>query len=169
MPVTHVLGYVGRISEQDEARIDPSNYAGTHHIGKLGLERFYESVLHGQVGYQKVESNALGRIIKVLDGVDAVPGRNIQLHLDLPTQLAALEGLGDRRGAVVALDPSTGGILAFVSTPSYDPNPFVTGIDFASYAALNENPDRPLVNRALQGQYPPGSTIKPLVALAGIE
>jgi len=165
----HAIGYVARINQRDEQRIDASRYAGTHHIGKVGLERYYEDQLHGEVGYQKVETNARGRILQVLERTDPIPGDDIQLYMDLPTQIAATKALDGRRGAVVAIDPKTGGVLAFVSTPSYNPNLFVTGIDHKSYNALNHSLDRPLFNRTIQGQYPPGSTIKPFVALAGLE
>jgi penicillin-binding protein 2 len=166
--LAHLVGYVARIDETDLDLIDRSNYSGTSHIGKAGVERAYESVLHGQVGYQQVEVNAIGRVIRVLEKTPPVPGRDIYLTLDLSLQQEALAALGDRRGAVVALDPETGGILAFVSTPGFDPNEFVNGIDPTSYAELRDSPDRPLFNRALQGQYPPGSTVKPFLALGAL-
>ena len=165
----HAIGYVARINQKDEKRIDASRYAGTHHIGRIGIERFYEDHLHGEVGYQKVETNARGRILRVLERTDPVPGNDLHLYLDVPTQIAATAALGERRGAIVAIDPKTGGILAFVSTPAYNPNLFVTGIDHKSYNALNHSLDQPLFNRTIQGQYPPGSTIKPFVALAGLD
>lgn len=165
---SHTIGYVGRINEREEQSIDQNNYAGTHHIGKIGLEKFYEDQLHGTVGLQRVETNARGRILRIIDETPPVPGESLKLYMDLPTQKAAVEALGERRGAVVALDPNTGGILAFVSTPTFDPNLFVTGIDFKTYNQLNTSLDRPLFNRALQGQYPPGSTIKQFVGLAGL-
>lgn len=165
----HVLGYVGRINEKELKRIDPVNYSGTQSIGKLGVEKFYETQLHGLVGFQKVEVTARGRVLRVLERDDPVPGADITLHLDSDLQAAAEQALGERRGAVVAIDTRTGGIIALVSQPSFNPNLFVTGIDTKNYAALRDSPDLPLFNRALRGQYPPGSTIKPFVALAGLE
>lgn len=165
----HVLGYVGRINEKELKVIDPVNYSGTKSIGKLGVEKFYEAQLHGKVGLQKVEVNALGRVLKVLEREDPVPGADISLYLDSDLQRVAEESLGERRGAVVAIDTLTGGILAMVSQPSFDPNLFVTGIDSKTYASLRDSKDLPLFNRALRGQYPPGSTVKPFVALAGLE
>jgi len=165
----HVLGYVGRINEKELKRIDPVNYSGTQRMGKLGVEKFYEAQLHGLVGFQKVEVTARGRVLRVLEREDPVPGADITLYLDSNLQDVAEQALGDRRGAVVAIDTQTGGIIAQVSQPSFDPNLFVTGIDSKSYAALRDSLDLPLFNRALRGQYPPGSTVKPFVALAGLE
>lgn len=165
----HSVGYVGRINEAELKRLDPVNYAGTHHIGKTGVERFYEDLLHGRVGYEEVETNARGRVLRVLKRTDPVPGKDLTLTLDLNLQKAAETALGDRRGAVVAIDPATGEVLAMVSQPSFNPNLFVTGIGFKDYAALRDSIDRPLYNRVLRGLYPPGSTIKPLVALAGLD
>ncbi len=165
----HVLGYVGRINQQEQEQIDPAAYAGSTHIGKLGIERFYEEDLHGQVGLQQVEVNALGRVIRVLETRAPVPGKNLRLHLDMGLQEAALEALGEETGAAVAIDPKTGGVLALVSKPGYDPNPFVEGISTSLYKSLRDDPEKPLYNRALRGLYPPGSTIKPFVALAGLE
>ncbi|MEH6358544.1 MAG: penicillin-binding protein 2 [Pseudomonadales bacterium] len=165
----HVLGYVGRINEKELKRIDPVNYSGTQRMGKLGVEKFYEAQLHGLVGFQKVEVTARGRVLRVLEREDPVPGADITLYLDSNLQDVAEQALGDRRGAVVAIDTQTGGIIAQVSQPSFDPNLFVTGIDTKSYAALRDSLDLPLFNRALRGQYPPGSTVKPFVALAGLE
>ena len=164
----HVLGYVGRISEREVDDIDPVNYSGTHHIGKIGLEKYYEDLLHGTVGYQNVESNAHGRILRVLERHDPLPGGDIQLHLDARVQRIATEAMAGRRGAVVAIDPNTGGVIAMVSSPSYDANLFVNGISSKDYRALQNDPDLPLYNRSLQGQYPPASTIKPVWALAGL-
>ena len=164
----HALGYVGRISEKDLDRIDPVNYDGTHYIGKLGVESYYEDQLHGKVGYQNVETNARGRVLRVLERTDGDPGANLTLFLDANLQRVAAEALGAELGSVVAIDPTNGGVLALVSTPSFDPNLFVTGISGKDYAALRDSPDRPLYNRALQGVYPPGSTIKPMYALAGL-
>ncbi|MCQ4346236.1 penicillin-binding protein 2 [Pseudomonas stutzeri] len=165
----HSVGYVGRINEQELKRLDPVNYSGTHHIGKTGAEKFYEDVLHGQVGYEEVETNARGRVLRVLKRTDPTPGRDIHLHLDLDLQEAAEAALGGRRGAVIAIEPSTGGVLAMVSQPSFNPNLFVTGIGFKEYAELRDSIDRPLYNRVLRGLYPPGSTIKPQMALAGLD
>lgn len=165
----HSVGYVGRINEQELQRLDSVNYSGTHHIGKTGAERFYEDVLHGQVGYEEVETNARGRVLRVLRRTDPKAGRDIVLHLDLALQEAAEAALGGRRGAVIAIEPATGGVLAMVSQPSFDPNPFVTGIGFKAYAELRDSIDRPLYNRVLRGLYPPGSTVKPQVALAGLD
>ncbi|NKI18976.1 penicillin-binding protein 2 [Spongiibacter sp. KMU-166] len=164
----HVLGYVGRISEKEQDKIDPVNYSGTHYIGKIGLEKFYENLLHGTVGYQNVESNAHGRILRVLERHDPLPGGDIRLHLDAGVQEVAYNAMAGVRGAVVAIDPRSGGIVAMVSAPGYDTNLFVNGISSADYTALQDDPDLPLYNRALQGQYPPASTIKPIWALAGL-
>jgi penicillin-binding protein 2 len=165
----HSVGYVGRINEQELRRLDPVAYSGTHHIGKTGAEKFYEKLLHGQVGYEEVETNARGRVLRVLRHTDPVPGKDITLHLDLKLQLAAEEALAGRRGAVIAIEPSSGGVLAMVSQPSFDPNLFVTGIGGKDYADLRDSLDRPLYTRVLRGLYPPGSTVKPEVALAGLD
>jgi penicillin-binding protein 2 len=165
----HSVGYVGRINEQELKKLDPVDYAGTHHIGKTGVEKFYEDLLHGQVGYEEVETNARGRVLRVLKRTDPQPGRDLTLELDLNLQEAAEKALGGRRGAVIAIDPATGGVLAMVSQPSFNPNLFVTGISFKAYAELRDSIDRPLYNRVLRGLYPPGSTIKPLVAMAGLD
>jgi penicillin-binding protein 2 len=166
---THALGYVARITERDLETIDLVDYRGTHHIGRIGIESHYEALLHGTVGYQNVETNAHGRVLRVLERSDPVPGSDIRLHLDIGLQQVAHDALGDHRGAVVALDPATGGVLALVSKPGYDGNLFVNGISSASYAALRESPDLPLYNRAIQGSYPPGSTIKPMIVLGALE
>ncbi|MCO1622641.1 MAG: penicillin-binding protein 2 [Pseudomonas alloputida] len=165
----HSVGYVGRINEKELKTLDPVNYSGTHHIGKTGIERFYEDALHGQVGYEEVETNARGRVLRVLKRTDPKPGKDIVLSLDIKLQEAAEAALGGRRGAVVALDPRTGEVLAMVSQPSFDPNLFVTGISFKAYGELRDSIDRPLFNRVLRGLYPPGSTIKPAVAIAGLD
>ena len=165
----HSVGYVGRINERELKELDPVDYSGTHHIGKTGTEKFYEDLLHGQVGYEEVETNARGRVLRVLKHTDPVPGKDITLHLDLKLQEAAEAALAGRRGAIIALEPATGGVLAMVSQPSYNPNLFVTGIGFKEYAALRDSIDRPLYNRVLRGLYPPGSTVKPQVALAGLD
>ncbi len=167
--LAHTIGYVGRINEQELQELDATNYSATEHIGKTGIEAFYEGRLHGQVGFQTIETDARGRITKVLERSDPAPGENLQLFLDLPTQLAAMKALEGRRGAVVAIEPETGGVLAFVSTPAFDPNLFVTGIDYKTYNQLQHSKARPLFNRALQGQYPPGSTIKPIVGMGGAD
>jgi len=165
----HALGFVGRINREELQRIDPVNYAGTNYIGKSGIERFYEQVLHGTVGYQHVETNARGRIMRVLERVNPVPGEDLQLHLDLRLQRKAHELLQGRRGAIIAIEPSTGGILALASVPGFDANKFVTGISVEDYRELSESIDKPLFNRALRGQYPPGSTIKPMLAVAALD
>ncbi len=166
---SHAVGYVGRINERESFELDATDYAGTFHVGKVGVEKFYEDVLHGDVGYQNVETNAHGRVLRVLERVDPVPGKDLRLHLDINLQRTATAALGDQRGAVVAMDPQTGGVLALVSTPGFDTNLFVNGISTADYSALRDSPDVPLFNRAVQGQYPPGSTVKPMMALAGLE
>lgn len=165
----HTVGYVGRINEDDLKRLDPVEYSGTHHTGRLGVERFYEKQLHGKVGYEEVETNARGRVLRVLNRVEPQSGQDVYLSLDIRLQQAAKKALDGRRGAVVALDPKTGEVLAMVSEPSYDPNPFVTGIGFKAYAELRDSIDQPLYNRVLRGLYPPGSTIKPMVVLAGLD
>ncbi len=164
-----VVGYVGRINEQELQRIDGADYSGTTHIGKEGIERSYEDVLHGTVGYQQVEVNAQGRVLRVVQRSAPVPGRDLHLSIDSRLQAAAIDSLRGNKGAVVALDPATGAVLAFVSNPSFDPNEFVNGISSRLYGALRDSPDRPLFNRALQGLYPPGSTVKPMMAAGGIE
>jgi penicillin-binding protein 2 len=165
---THVIGYVGAISESDLQRLDTANYAGTAQTGRIGAERAWEHLLHGTTGYRQILVNAQGRTLQELERTDAVPGRNVYLTIDLELQAAAEEALQGRRGSVVALDPRNGEVLALVSLPGYDPNLFSTGISAAQYRALQEDIDQPLFNRALRGQYPPGSTIKPIMALAGL-
>ncbi|MDD0994255.1 penicillin-binding protein 2 [Pseudomonas sp. TNT2022 ID1044] len=165
----HSVGYVGRINEKESKALDTAEYRGTQSIGKTGVEKFYESQLHGHVGYEEVETNAQGRVLRVLKHTDPVPGENIVLSLDIKLQEAAEHALGDRRGSVVALDPSTGEVLAMVSNPSFDPNLFVTGISSKEYSTLRDSIDRPLFNRVLRGLYAPGSTIKPEVAIAGLD
>jgi len=176
----HAVGYVGSISSSDLEWIDRRNYAATSHIGKTGVERTYEHVLHGQVGYKQQVVNAQGRVL--LDPAESEargasagletkwpePGRNVVLSLDMRLQLAAHEALGTSRGAVVAIDPSNGDVLALVSTPSFDPNRLAAGLSRSDYAALMADPDKPLFNRALAGRYPPGSTIKPFLGLAAL-
>lgn len=165
----HSVGYVGRINEKELKELDPVAYSGTHHIGKTGIERFYEDQLHGEVGYEEVETNARGRVLRVLKRTDPLPGKDIVLTLDVRLQEAAEAALAGRRGAIVAIQPASGEVLAMVSQPSFDPNPFVTGISFKAYAELRDSIDRPLYNRVLRGLYPPGSTIKPMVAVAGLD
>ncbi len=165
---SHVLGYVGRINVEEEKKLDKQNYSGTSHIGKLGVEKYYEEILHGDVGYQQVEINAQGRKLRVLKTVPSIPGDDLILSIDARLQKIAQDSLGDRNGSVVAMDPVTGEVLVFVSTPTFDPNLFVNGISTKQYSLLRDNPKRPLFNRALTGQYPPGSTIKPMLALAGL-
>jgi penicillin-binding protein 2 len=165
----HFLGYVGRINEQELERIDKAAYRGMQHIGKLGVEISYEKTLLGQVGFEKVETNAHGRSLRILERISPVAGKNLYLSIDAKLQSLAEQALGQRRGAIIAVEPATGAILAFVSTPTYDPNPFVNGIDQDSYNALLNDPDKPLINRALNGQYAPGSTIKAFLGLAALE
>ena len=171
----HALGYVGAISEQDLEHIDRAQYTGTTLIGKLGVESTYESQLHGKNGFQQVLVNALGRTMQrvgpyapQLSSQAPTPGDDLILSIDLATQQAAEEALGDHTGAVVALDPSNGDVLALASKPGFDPAPFARGLTTREYAALADNPDKPLLNRALRGSYPSGSTIKPTIALAGL-
>ena len=166
---SHALGYVGRINENETYDLDEVDYSGTFHIGKVGVEKYYEDTLHGTVGYQNVETNAHGRVLRVLERHNPIPGSDLVLHLDARIQKAALDALEGRRGAVVAIDPRTGGVLALVSNPGFDTNLFVNGISTANYSSLRDSPDVPLFNRAVQGQYPPGSTIKPLMGMAGLE
>jgi penicillin-binding protein 2 len=169
--LSHSVGYVSRISAKDLQAMTPEeqeNYNGTHYYGRTGLERYYESLLHGKVGYRKVEVNARGRILKIQGETPPVRGENLQLYLDLDVQQAAWDAMGDQHGAVIAIDPRSGGVLALVSRPGFDPNMFVTGISYKDYQALRQDPGQPLFNRALQGQYPPGSTIKPFMGLAGL-
>ncbi len=165
----HSVGYVGRINEDELKKLDKVRYSGTHHIGKTGVERFYEDELHGEVGYEEVETNARGRVLRVLKRNEAQSGKDIYLTLDYELQQVAKKALAGRRGAVVALVPDTGEILAMVSEPSFDPNLFVTGISFKAYGELRDSIDQPLFNRVLRGLYPPGSTIKPMVAVAGLD
>lgn len=163
----HAVGYLSSITEEELKRVDPVNYRGTHQIGKMGVEKYYEDLLHGQVGYQTVEKNARGQLMKVLSRTDPIPGQDIILHLDSELQKAAVAALGDYRGAVVALDPNTGGVLALVSKPAFDPNHFVQGISRNEYAKLNDPVATPLFNRAL-AKYAPGSTVKPFLGLAAL-
>lgn len=169
----HVVGYIGRINERDVERIeergDTANYRGSEYIGKSGLESSYEADLHGVTGIEQVEVNAAGRAVRSIARTPAKRGNDLELTLDAGLQRAAEAALGGRRGAVVAIEPQTGGILALVSTPSFDPNLFIDGISVADWRALSDSPDHPLLNRALYSAYPPGSTLKPFLALAGLE
>lgn len=165
----HAIGYVGRIDEQELEGIDRSAYRGTQHIGKLGAEQRYEKVLLGEVGIEKVETNAYGRALRVVERIAPKAGKNLYVNLDARLQATAERELKGRRGAVVALQPKTGEVLVFASTPVYDPNPFVNGIDPEAYRVLLEDPNKPLINRAINGQYAPGSTIKPFLALAALQ
>ena len=169
----HVIGYIGRISQKDQEKLEDlgvdANYRGTDFIGKAGLEASYQQELHGTTGFEQVEIDAAGRGIRTLARTPAQAGNNITLTLDIKLQEIAESAFGERRGALVAIEPSTGGVLAFVSKPGYDPNLFVDGIDPASWAELNNSPDRPLNNRAIAGVYPPGSTFKPFMAMAALE
>ncbi len=165
----HVIGYVGRINESELKKINPKNYQATHFIGKVGIEKKYESDLHGKVGFLNIEVDSKGRKIRVLSQDNPVGGKNLHLTLDGRLQVFAHQLMSTHRGAVVALNPKTGEVLAMVSTPSFDPNLFVHGIPHAIYQELAQSKAKPLYNRVLRGQYPPASTIKPLYALAGLE
>ncbi|MBB5207435.1 penicillin-binding protein 2 [Chiayiivirga flava] len=165
----HVIGYVGRIDTRDLETLDATRYSGATHIGKSGIERFYESRLHGDVGFEQVEINAEGRDLRVLDRIPAHSGEHLILSIDVDLQRAMVDAFEGQHGAAVAVDPRTGEVLGMVSLPSYDPNPFVNGIGRQAYADLLNAPPRPLFNRVLQGNYEPGSTIKPFVGLAGLE
>ena len=164
----HALGYVGRIGIDDVDESEKEAYRGISHIGKVGLEAYYEGVLKGGLGVSRIETNARGVELDVIDRIEPVPGAELTLHLDIELQRVAAAAMGDMRGAVVALDPRTGGVLSAVSSPRYDPNKFVNGISFSDYAELRDSRDAPLLNRVIQGQYPPASTIKPMLGLAGL-
>ena len=164
----HALGYVGRIGIDDVDESEKEAYRGISHIGKVGLEAYYEDVLRGGLGVSRIETNARGVELDVIDRIEPVPGAELTLHLDIELQRVAAAAMGDMRGAVVALDPRTGGVLSAVSSPRYDPNKFVNGISFSEYAELRDSRDAPLLNRVIQGQYPPASTIKPMLGLAGL-
>ena len=165
----HVIGYVSRIDADDLDHLDPDVYKGTTHIGRIGLERSYEDMLHGKPGYELDEVSADGRIQRVLKTIPPVPGKNLYLSIDARVQKATQDAFEGRPGAAVAIDPRNGQVLAMVSVPNFDPNLFVNGIGQADYAALTTAPDKPLYNRALKSAYPPGSTIKPFIGLAGLE
>lgn len=170
---SHVIGYIGRISQKDAEMIDDmedaANYNGTDYIGKEGLEKSYEKVLHGNTGFEEVEVSAGGRAVRTLSRTPPTSGKNLILSIDIELQKVIEEAFGERRGALVAIEPETGDVLAFVSKPTYDPNLFVEGIDQQSWTELNTSEDRPLLNRPLSGSYPPGSTYKPYMALAALE
>jgi penicillin-binding protein 2 len=170
---SHVLGYIGRISESDEQRIDqfadPDGYKGTEYIGKIGVESSYEEALHGVTGSERVEITAGGHPVRTLSRTPSEPGHNLILSIDIKLQELAEKAFGDRRGALIAIEPDTGDVLAFVSKPTFDPNLFVDGIDPLSWDGLNNSPDKPLLNRALRGTYPIGSTYKPFLALCALE
>ena len=170
---SHVVGYIGRINQTEKEAIEDSenegNYRGTDYIGKLGVEQSFEQQLHGTTGVEQVETSAGGRAVRKLSTSPATPGNTVMLSLDIKLQKLVEDMFGDRRGALVALDPRTGDVLAFVSKPTFDPNLFVDGIDTESWKALNESIDKPLLNRALRGTYPPGSTYKPFMAMAALE
>lgn len=165
----HFLGYVGRINQQDKQKIDRNRYRGTDIIGRIGLEKFYEERLLGYPGLKKVEKSAQGRVLQTLETISATPGEDLVLTIDINLQKYIEDLLDGRRGSVVAIDPKNGEILAFVSSPTYDPNLFVDGISHQDYNNLLNNPDKPLINRASNGQYPPGSTTKPFIGLGALE
>src|SRR5471032_539100 len=183
----HVIGYIGRISQRDQERIDEAsdqndadtdhydprvdanNYKGTDYIGKIGVEQSYETELHGLTGFEEVEVTAGGRPVRTLSRTQATPGNNLVLSLDIGLQQVAEQAFAGRRGALVAIEPSTGDVLAFVSAPSFDPNLFVDGVDQQTWDQLNNSSDKPLLNRSLRGTYPPGSTYKPFMALAALQ
>ena len=170
---SHVIGYIGRINQTEKERIqesdDAANYRGTDYIGKLGVEQSYEAQLHGTTGVEEIDTSAGGRAVRRLASTPATPGNTVVLSIDIKLQKLVEDLFGDRRGALVALDPKTGEVLAFVSKPTFDPNLFVDGIDQENWQELNESIDKPLLNRALRGTYPPGSTYKPFMALAALE
>ncbi|RYF35037.1 MAG: penicillin-binding protein 2, partial [Comamonadaceae bacterium] len=172
---SHVIGYIGRINQAEKKTMedwtdeDQANYRGTEYIGKLGVEHSFEQQLHGLTGVEQVETSAGGRAVRKLASSPATPGNTVKLGLDIKLQKLVEDLYGNRRGALVALDPKTGEVLAFVSKPTFDPNLFVDGIDIENWQALNESIDKPLLNRALRGTYPPGSTFKPFMALAALE
>jgi len=170
---SHVIGYIGRINQAEKGKIEESddagNYRGTDYIGKLGVEQSYEKQLHGTTGVQEMETSAGGRAVRRLNSSQAIPGNSVVLSIDIKLQKLVEDLYGKRRGALVALDPKTGEVLAFVSKPTFDPNLFVDGIDSENWQALNESIDKPLLNRALRGTYPPGSTYKPFMALAALQ
>ena len=165
----HVIGYVSRINEAEAKELPIAEYRGSTHIGKLGVESSYENELHGKTGYAEIETNVQARLLNTLKEVSPEPGANLYLTLDIDLQKMAYDALGTFNGAVVAIDIKTGGVLVFASRPGFDPNPFVVGIANDAYQALQSSENQPLYNRALRGLYPPGSTIKPFISLAGLE
>ena len=171
---SHLLGYIGRINQAEKKLMEDwdeevlGNYRGTEYIGKLGIEQSYESALHGTTGFEEVETSANGRAVRRLKNQPATPGNTVSLSIDIKLQALVEQMFGDRRGALVALDPRSGEVLAFVSKPTFDPNLFVDGIDVENWRGLNESLDKPLLNRALRGTYPPGSTFKPFMAMAAL-
>ncbi len=165
----HIIGYVGRINDQDLLQIDQAEYRASLYLGKTGIEKYYENELHGTTGYQHIETDVRGRVVRILDTIEPIPGQNLYLTIDSVLQKKIEEVMKDTRGAVVAIDPSNGDILALVSNPSFDPNLFVTGIDHETYDNLSHDINQPLFNRALRGQYPPASTVKPMFALQALE
>jgi len=169
----HVLGYVGRINEKELKKLNAdgksTNYSGTNYIGKLGIEKSYEDVLLGTVGFQQVETDVRGRVLRVLKRTDPIPGKDLYLNLDVKLQQVAMQAFGEEKGALVAIDPNNGDVLSMVSMPSFDANLFVDGIGYKAYKELNTSTSRPLFNRTILGNYPPGSTTKPFFALAGLE
>jgi penicillin-binding protein 2 len=167
--LSHVLGYVGRINDRELPELDPVRYSGTYVLGKTGVEKFYEEQLLGQVGYEYVETNARGRVMRMLERIAPAVGADLTLHLDVRLQQVAYDALGEELGALVLLDVRSGGVLAMVSKPGFDSNLFVTGISHKAYQALLDSPDRPLFDRVLQGQYPPGSIVKPPFGFAALE
>jgi penicillin-binding protein 2 len=164
----HVVGYMGQINEAELKKLDMSRYGGTHHIGKSGIEKSYEALLHGHAGYEEIEVNAQRRSLRVVGTIPPTPGKDIKLSIDIDLQKIAYDALGEHNGAVVAIQPDTGEVLTLISKPGFDPNKFVYGLTNKEYAALQSSTDRPLFNRTTRGLYPPGSTIKPFLGLAGL-
>lgn len=167
--MAHVVGYVGRINARELARVNATNYSATNFIGKIGIEKYYENLLHGTVGYQQVETDASGRIVRVISRTPPIPGDNLYLTINMRLQIAAEEALGDHDGSIVAIDPANGQVLALISAPSFNPNLFVDGISEKLYQALQDAPSRPLFDRAMRGEFPFGSTIKPFISLEGLQ
>lgn len=167
--LANVVGYVGRITAEDLQKIDSANYSASNYLGKTGIEQYYEKELHGKVGYQQVEIDASGRTVRTLKRISPTPGKNLYLTVDADLQIAAAKAMGDEHGAIVVIQPNTGQVLAMVSNPSYNPNVFVMGLNTKDYNQLLHNPAQPLFNRAIRGQYPIGSTIKPFLALEGLD
>ena len=168
----HAIGYINRMSQHDIDNLDEesvANYRGTTHFGKEGIEKSYESVLHGTTGYQRMEVSASGKVVRVLSERSMVPGNNLVLSIDIELQQIVEKAFGQRRGAFVAMDPETGEVLAYVSMPTFDPNLFTDGIDQQSWNELNNSTNRPLINRPIRGAYPPGSTYKPFMGLAALD